>query len=55
MASSALSEEKGALYGFLCTVSFSIIFNMEKFFVVGGRFFCASFSETKSGKRATYF
>jgi hypothetical protein len=36
-------------------VPFFIIFNMKKFFVMGERFFCESFSETKSGKRATYF
>ena len=35
--------------------AFSYILNMEKFFVMGETFFCVSFSETKSGKRANYF
>ena len=36
-------------------ITFCIIFNMNKFFVIGERFFCTSFSETTSGKRGTYF
>jgi hypothetical protein len=51
----ALSNKKQASKTSLSTVLFFIIFNMKKFFVMGERFFCESFSETESGKRATYF
>ena len=49
------STSKGSSFALLCTVPFSMIFSIKKFFVMGERFFCESFSETKSGKRATYF
>ena len=50
-AGCALSEHKRASAASLRSAFFFIIFNIKKLFVMGDRFFCESFSETKSGKR----
>ena len=54
-AACALFERKETLFALLCRVQFSMMFNKKKFFVIGEKFSCTSFSETKSGKRATRF
>ena len=51
----ALSKIENTSYIELRTVPFLIILNIKKFFVMGATFFCASFSETKSGKKANRF
>ena len=51
----ALFETRSVLSAKVSTVTFFSIFNIKTYSVMGESFFCRSFFETLSEKRATYF